>query len=51
MGLYEVSLSIVYGLWDGDYVSQCPYVWYYVGVRSRIQHARDDCKSKTAYVF
>ena len=36
MGLYEVRLSNVFvGFWDGDYVSQLPYVWYYVGVNSR----------------
>ena len=23
------------GFWDGDYVNQLPYVWYYVGVMSR----------------
>ena len=36
MGLYE------------DYVSQLPYVWYYVGVKSNFQHARE---SERAYVF
>ena len=30
MDLYEVPLSMGYGLWDGDYVSQLPYVWYLV---------------------
>ena len=35
MGLYEVSLSMYFvGFWDEDYVSQLPYVWYYVGVKS-----------------
>ena len=37
--------------WDGDYVSQLPYVWYYVGVKSSFQHAREECESKRAYVF
>ena len=36
---------------DGDYVSQLPYVWYYVGVKSSLQHAREECESKRAYVF
>ena len=35
----------------GDYVSQLPYVWYYVGVNSSFQHARDECECKRAYVF
>ena len=30
MGLCEVPLSkSLLGFWDGDYVSQLPYVWYY----------------------
>ena len=37
--------------WDGDYVSQLLYVWYYVGVKSSFQHAREECESKSAYVF
>ena len=40
MGLYEVPLCmslldfiyVFVGFFDGDYVSQLPYVWYYVGV-------------------
>ena len=31
-----------------DYVSQLPYVWYYVVVN---KHAREECESKRAYVF
>ena len=27
------------GFWNEDYVSQLPYVWYYVGVKSSFQHA------------
>ena len=34
----------------GDYVSQFPYVWYYVGLKSSFQHAREECESKRAYV-
>ena len=37
--------------WDRDYVSQLPYVWYYVGVMSRFQHAHDECEPKRVYVF
>ena len=37
--------------WDGDYVNQLPYVWYYVGVKSRFQYAREECESKRTYVF
>ena len=52
MGLYEVLLSMsLLGVWDGDYVSQLTYVWYYVGVKSSFQHAREECKSKRTYVF
>ena len=36
------------GFWDGDYV--IAYVWY-VGVKSSFQHAREESKSKRAYVF
>ena len=33
MGLYEVPLSMsLLGCGMGNYVSQLPYVWYYVGV-------------------
>ena len=41
MGLYEVPLSM--SLLGWDYVSQLPYVWYYVGVRSSFQHVREEC--------
>ena len=37
--------------WDGDYVGQFPYVWYYVVAKSSFKHAREKCKSKRAYVF
>ena len=26
-------------------------MWYYVGVKSSCQHAREECESKRAYVF
>ena len=52
MSLYEVPLSNVFvGFWDGAYVTQLPYVRYYVGVKSSFQHAREECESKRAYVF
>ena len=51
MGLYEVLWSVFGGFWDGDYVSQLPYVWYYVGVKSSFQHAREECEAKRVYVF
>ena len=41
----------LFGNWDGNYVSQLPYVWYYVGVKSSFQHAREEYESKRAYVF
>ena len=52
MGLYEVSLSMsLLGFWDLDYVRQLPYVWYYVGLKSSFQHAREECEPKRVYVF
>ena len=51
MGLYEVPLSMsLFEFWDGDYVSQIPYMRYYVGVKSS-QDAHEECESKRAYVF
>ena len=47
MGLYEVPLSVSL---DGDYISQLPYVMYYV-VKSCFKHTREECESKGAYVF
>ena len=42
MGLYEVPLSIFFvGFWDGDYVSQLPYVWYFI-VKSGLKHDREE---------
>ena len=56
MVMYEVSLSmslLCFGLGTmlADYVSQLPYVWYYVGVKSSFQHDREECESKRVYVF
>ena len=52
MGLYEDALVCVFvGFWDKDYVSQLPYVRYYVFVKSSLKHTRKECKSKRVYVF
>ena len=49
MGLYEVPLSMsLVGFVMGDYVS---HVWYYAGVKSSFQPAREKCEYKRAYVF
>ena len=39
------------GVLGWDYVSQLPYVWYYVGVKRSFQHTREECESKRVYVF
>ena len=44
------SLCFV-GFWDGDYISQLPYAWYYICIKCSFQHAREDCESKKIYVF
>ena len=52
MGLYDVPLAMSFlGFGIGDYVSQLPYAWYYVGVKSSFQHACEECESMRAYVF
>ena len=51
MGLYEVPLYVFVGFWDRDYVSQLPCVRYYVFVKNRIKHTREEYESKRAYVF
>ena len=53
-GIWACMMCLVcvfVGLWDGDYVSQLPYVWYYLGAKSSFQHAHEECESKRAYVF
>ena len=51
VGLYEVPLYMCFfAFWDGDYVSQLPCVWYYVGVRCSFQHAREKYESRKANV-
>ena len=52
MGLYEVPLSMSllgFGMWT--MLANFHDVWYYVVVKSRFQHAREECESKRAYVF
>ena len=40
MVLYEVPMYNVFtGFWDGDYVGQLPYVWYYVIVKNIFIHS------------
>ena len=52
MGLKEVPLSVFFFFFlDRDYVSQLPCVRYYVFVKSRFKHTREECESKRAYVF
>ena len=52
MGLYEVPLSMSLLGWGlNHYVSQLPYMWYYVCIESSFQHASEECESKRAYVF
>ena len=40
VGWWTTSGNI--GFWDGDNVSQLPYVWYYVGFK----HAREEFDSR-----
>ena len=53
-GIWACVSAIVYVcvvFSNGEYVSQLPYVWYYVGVKSSFQHAREECESKRDYGF
>ena len=45
MGLYEVPLSVSLLSWDRDYVSQLPFVRYYIFVKSSFKHTREECES------
>ena len=53
MDLYEVPFSVSVRFGDGDYVSQLPYVKYYVVVKTKnsFKQTREECESKRAYVF
>ena len=44
MGLYDVSL---FGFGIGTRLANF-HLWYYVGVKSSFQHAREDCEFKRA---
>ena len=51
MGLYEIPLSMsLLGFGMGTMLANF-HVLYYVGVKSRFQHGREECESKRAYVF
>ena len=49
MGLYEMPCLCLF--LDMDYVSQLPYVWYYVVVKSCFQHVFEGCESKRVHGF
>ena len=44
-------MCVFVGFRDIDYVSQLPCVRYYVFVKSRFKHTREECEFKRAYVF
>ena len=47
-----LSMSLL-GFGMGDMLANFHnnYVWYYGGVKSSFQHAREECDYKRAYVF
>ena len=51
MDLMHIPLSMSLLGFEWDYVSQLPYVWYYIVVKSCFKHAREECESKRAYMF
>ena len=50
-GTMRCPVYVLVGFWDGDYVSQLPYMWYYGVVKGSLKHAHEECESKRAYVF
>ena len=46
----KCPVCVFVGFWDRDYVSQLPCVRYYVVVKSRLQHTREECEYKRAFV-
>ena len=44
-------VCVFVGFWDRDYVTQFPCLRYYVFVKSRLKHTREECESKRDYVF
>ena len=52
MGLYEVPLSVsLLGLGIWTMLANFHVLRYYVFVKSRFKHTREECESKRAYVF
>ena len=53
MRRYEVPLSVSFFFWGGGYglCRQLPCVRYYVFVKNSFKHTREECESKSAYVF
>ena len=50
MGLYEVPWSMsLLGFWMGTMLAN--FQMCYIVVKSSCQHAREECESKSAYVF
>ena len=45
MGLYEVPLSMSLLCFGMGTMLANFHVWYYIGVKSRFQHAREECDS------
>ena len=37
--------------WDGYYVSQLPYVWYYVVVNRNFKHAHEEYAHKSGFTI
>ena len=49
MGLYQLPLSIsLLGFGIGTMLANF-HMWYYVGVKSRFQHAREESESKIMF--
>ena len=46
MPVWGALLCVFVEFWDGHYVSQLPYVKYYVVVKSSFKHACEECESK-----
>ena len=44
-------MYVFVGILDVNYLCQLPYVWYYVGVKSSFQHAREKYESNRAYYY
>ena len=49
--VWGALVYVFIGFWDGDYVSQLPYVCYYDVVKSRFQHASEDASPKGLMCF